>query len=52
MTIRVALVDDHAVLRGGLAQLLSGEPDIEVVGAASDGAEALELVRRRTPTSS
>ncbi len=49
MTITVALVDDHAVLRGGLAQLLSGEPDIEVVGTASDGSEALELVRRTHP---
>ena len=49
MTTRVALVDDHAVLRGGLAQLLAGEPDIEVVGTASDGSEALELVRRTHP---
>lgn len=49
MTIRVALVDDHAVLRAGLAQLLAGEPDIEVVGSASDGSEAVELVRRTHP---
>lgn len=49
MTITVALVDDHAVLRAGLAQLLGGEPDIEVVGTASDGAEALELLRRTHP---
>lgn len=49
MTITVALVDDHAVLRGGLAQLLAGEPDIEVVGMASDGSGALELVRRTHP---
>lgn len=49
MTITVALVDDHAVLRGGLAQLLAGEPDIDVVGMASDGSGALELVRRTHP---
>jgi DNA-binding NarL/FixJ family response regulator len=49
MTIRVLLVDDHAVLRRGLEQLLAGEPDIEVVGTAADGAAALEEVRRTRP---
>ena len=49
MTIRVALVDDHAVLRGGLAQLLSSESDIEVVGTASDGRGALPLVQALHP---
>lgn len=49
MTIRVALVDDHAVLRGGLAQLLTGEADIEVVGMAADGSEALALVQQLHP---
>lgn len=49
MTITVALVDDHAVLRGGLAQLLDSEPDIEVVGMASDGSGALALVRETHP---
>lgn len=49
MTIRVVLVDDHAVLRSGLERLLAGEADIEVVGTAADGAEALELVRRTRP---
>ncbi|GAA3815488.1 response regulator transcription factor [Nocardioides panacisoli] len=48
-TIRVALVDDHAVVRSGLEQLLGGEPDLEVVGTAADGEEALELVRRTRP---
>ena len=38
--IRVVIVDDHAVLRAGLEQLLAGEPDLEVVGKAADGAEA------------
>jgi DNA-binding NarL/FixJ family response regulator len=49
MTITVALVDDHAVLRGGLAQLLAGETDIEVVGMAADGSEALALVQQLHP---
>ncbi len=49
MTIRVVLVDDHAVLRSGLEQLLSGEPDIEVVGTAADGRTAIEVVRRTSP---
>jgi DNA-binding NarL/FixJ family response regulator len=47
--IRVVLVDDHAVVRSGLAQLLSGAGDIEVVGQAGDGAEGLELVRQTRP---
>jgi DNA-binding NarL/FixJ family response regulator len=47
--IRVVLVDDHAVLRSGLAALLTGAGDIEVVGQAGDGAEALDVVRRTGP---
>ncbi|MFN2290890.1 MAG: response regulator [Anaerolineae bacterium] len=39
--IRVLLVDDHAILRKGIRALLSTEPDIEVVGEAKDGEEAL-----------
>lgn len=49
MTIKVVLVDDHAVLRSGLASLLAGEADIEVVGTAADGGEAIEVVRRLQP---
>jgi len=47
--IRVVLVDDHAVIRAGLEQLLAGTDDIEVVGTAANGAEALEVVREVRP---
>jgi DNA-binding NarL/FixJ family response regulator len=47
--IRVVIVDDHAVLRAGLEQMLAGEPDMEVVGTASDGAQAVEVVREVRP---
>jgi DNA-binding NarL/FixJ family response regulator len=47
--IRVAIVDDHAVVRGGLQLLLSSEDDIEVAGLASNGAQAYELVREVAP---
>lgn len=49
MAISVALVDDEAMIRVGLRLVLSGEPDIEVVGEASDGVEALDLVARTRP---
>ena len=48
-TIRVVLVDDHAVIRAGLAQLIATAEDIEVVGQAADGAEAVEQARALTP---
>ncbi|WP_372594848.1 response regulator [Actinotalea sp.] len=44
MSVRVVVVDDHPVVRAGLVGLLSGEPDLEVVGEAADGTEALALV--------
>ncbi|MDF5757311.1 response regulator transcription factor [Spongiactinospora sp. TRM90649] len=49
MPISVALVDDEAMIRAGLRMVLSAEPDIEVVGEASDGAGALALVARTRP---
>jgi CheY-like chemotaxis protein len=47
--IRVMLVDDHAVMREGLARLLSQEPDFEVIGQASDGQEAVEKAEALLP---
>lgn len=47
--IRVLLADDHAIVREGIHQLLSREPDIEVVGEAADGAQALTLARQVKP---
>src|SRR5258708_35546592 len=46
MNIRVVLVDDHAIVRTGLRAVLSAAPDIDVVGEASGGHEAVELVSR------
>ncbi|HEX2979176.1 MAG TPA: response regulator transcription factor [Anaerolineaceae bacterium] len=47
--IRVILADDHAVLRIGIRNLLSHSPDIEVIGEAGDGFEALRLVNELNP---
>jgi two-component system, NarL family, response regulator NreC len=47
--IRVLLVDDHAIVRTGLKAVLARAADIEVVGEASDGEEALALVERLDP---
>ncbi len=47
--IRVLLADDHEVVRMGLTRLLQMEPDIEVVGQAADGLEALEIALQIQP---
>jgi DNA-binding NarL/FixJ family response regulator len=48
-TIRLLLVDDRSAVRTGLKIWLSLEPDLEVVGEASDGAEAISLARALRP---
>ena len=47
--IRVLIVDDHAVVRAGLARLLDTDDDIQVVATAADGAQAVVLVREYRP---
>ena len=47
--IRVALVDDHAILRQGLRLLIQAEPDLDVVGEASDGDGAIALAGEAAP---
>ena len=49
MSVRVLLVDDQALVRAGFRMILDAEPDIEIVGEASDGLEAVEAVRRELP---
>jgi DNA-binding NarL/FixJ family response regulator len=47
--IRVVVADDHAVVRSGLTGLIAGTDDLEVVGVAANGREAVEQVRRHRP---
>ncbi|WP_033440396.1 response regulator [Saccharothrix sp. NRRL B-16314] len=47
--IRVVIVDDHPVVRDGLRGMLAGAGDVEVVGEAADGAEAVAVVRAVAP---
>lgn len=46
---RIVIVDDHDLVRAGLKAMLSSEPDLEIVGEAADGREALTLCRRLRP---
>lgn len=46
---RILLVDDHAILRSGLRMLLDGQPQLKVIGEASDGREALTLAQAQQP---
>ncbi len=47
--VRVLLADDHAVVRQGFRLILSAEPDIEVIGEANNGREAVELAEKLHP---
>ncbi len=49
MTIRLLLVDDHAVVRSGLRMLLENERDVEIVGEASSASEAMESAMKLKP---
>ena len=49
MKIRVLVADDHAIIREGLGVMLGNQPDMEVIGVAADGREAIRLVERDEP---
>jgi two-component system response regulator NreC len=49
VSIRIIIVDDHGIIRQGLCSLLESQPDIEVIGQADDGHNAIELVREMQP---
>jgi DNA-binding NarL/FixJ family response regulator len=49
VSIRVAIADDHALVRAGFRALIDAEPGLEVAGEAADGAGAVELARTAQP---
>ena len=49
MITRILLVDDHQIMREGLMSLMANEPDLEVVGDASDGRQAVQLAKKLKP---
>jgi len=49
MSIKVLLVDDHAIIREGLRSLLEKQPELEVIADTDDGRRAIELVRELLP---
>ena len=49
MTIRVAVVDDQALMRDGFTMILEAQPDLDVVGTAEDGRAGVELCQRTRP---
>jgi DNA-binding NarL/FixJ family response regulator len=49
MSVRVVVADDQALVRAGFRLLVESDPDLEVVGEAVDGAEAVDLARRERP---
>lgn len=49
MSIKIMVVDEHKIVREGLATLIAKQPNMEIVGEATDGREALDLVEKNTP---
>ncbi|MCK7548327.1 UvrY/SirA/GacA family response regulator transcription factor [Marinobacter koreensis] len=47
--IRVLVVDDHELVRSGITRMLADNPDIEVIGQASSGEDAIDFVRKKRP---
>jgi DNA-binding NarL/FixJ family response regulator len=47
--MKIILADDHTIVRKGLAKLINDEPDMEVIGEAGDGREALKLMQKHNP---
>jgi len=47
--VRILIADDQALVRGGLRMILEAQPDLDVVGEAADGREALQVARELTP---
>ena len=47
--VRIVIADDHPIFRDGLRRLLEAEPDLKVLGEASDGAEAVKQARHLKP---
>jgi DNA-binding NarL/FixJ family response regulator len=48
-SIRIAIADDHPIFRDGLRRLLESEPNLQVVGEAADGRQAIDLVQQTKP---
>jgi NarL family two-component system response regulator LiaR len=49
MAIRVLIADDHSVVRQGLIMFLSSDPELEIIGEARDGVEAIQLAKKLMP---
>jgi DNA-binding NarL/FixJ family response regulator len=49
MAVRIVIADDHTVVRQGLRMFLALDPELEVIGEAADGAEAVQMTRRLKP---
>jgi DNA-binding NarL/FixJ family response regulator len=49
VTLRILICDDQALVRAGFRKLLEARPDVDVVGEAADGQDAVDLARRRNP---